>query len=93
MALNKRIELENGIVTNYHRIVSLSKITNNITIVEVASYTSKEKRDEEKENIGQPMNIFINTTYLDKEYNEQESIEDIYDYLKTLDEFNGAEDI
>ena len=27
MALKKEIELENGITTNYHRIVSINKIT------------------------------------------------------------------
>ena len=49
MALNKKIELKNGVIVNYHRIVSINKITNNANIIEIASYTSKEKRDEEKE--------------------------------------------
>ena len=40
MALKKEIELENGIIVNYHRIVSINKITNDCNIIEVASYTS-----------------------------------------------------
>ena len=101
MALKKEIELENGIIVNYHRIVSLSKITNQLNIIEVASYTSKEKREEEKEAIkkGQEAgeaittNIFIDTTYINKEYSETETIEDAYLYLKTIDKFKDAEDI
>ena len=101
MALQKQIELNNGVITNYHRIVSLSKITNQSNIIEVASYTSKEKREEEKEAIkkGQEAgeaistNIFIDTTYINKEYSEDETIKDAYEYLKTTDKYKDAEDI
>ena len=101
MALQKEIELENGIIVNYHRIVSLSKITNQLNIIEVASYTSKEKREEEKEAIKKSQeageaistNIFIDTTYINKEYSEDETIKDAYEYLKTTDKYKDAEDI
>ena len=101
MALKKEIELENGIIVNYHRIVSLSKITNQLNIKEEASNRSKEKREEEKEAIkkGQEAgeaistNIFIDTTYINKEYSEDEIIEDAYEYLKTTDKYKDAEDI
>lgn len=92
MALKKQIELESGVTVNYHRIVSINKITNKSIIIEVASYTSKEKRQEEIEKEGQAMNIFIETTYLNKEYSETDTIQDIYNYLKTIDNFKGAED-
>ena len=100
MALKKEIVLDNGITVNYHRIVSLSKITNQSNIIEVASYTSKEKREEEKEAIkkGQEAgeaistNIFIDTTYINKEYNENETIEDAYEYLKTTEKYSNAAD-
>ena len=49
MALIKNIELDNGVMVNYHRIVSLNKITNICNNIEVASYTTKDKREEEKE--------------------------------------------
>lgn len=93
MALKKEIILDNGVITNYHRIVSLNKITNQANIIEVASYTSEEKRKEEMEKQGLPTNIFIATTYLSKEYDANETIEQSYDYLKTLDEFKGSIDI
>lgn len=101
MALEKEIELENGVKVNYHRIVSLNKITKQANIIEVASYTSNEKREEEQEAIkkGQETgnaistNIFIDTTYINKEYSETETIEDTYKYLKTLDKFKDARDV
>ena len=55
MALLKTIELDSGIVLNYHRIVTITKITNHSTVIEIASYTSKDKRDQEvkqNENAG-----------------------------------------
>lgn len=100
MALQKEIELDNGVITKYHRIVSITKVTNQVNTIEVGSYTSEAKRQEEQHAIeeGQrtgeavPMDVFINTIYIDKEYNEKETIEDAYKYLKTLDEFKGAKD-
>ena len=100
MALNKKIELDNGVITNYHRIVSINQIVNNQTLIEVASYTDKSKREEEqqayktaKETGTFPeMNVFIDTKFINKEYAEEESVESAYDYIKTLDEFKGAKD-
>jgi len=48
MALKKIIELENGVVLNYHRIVSLNKITNISNVIEVASYTNEKQRKKEE---------------------------------------------
>ena len=94
MALKKEIELDNGVVVNYHRIVSINKITNVSNIIEVASYTNEQKREEEREAVtnGTEMNVFINTQYLNAEYDETITIEDTYEYLKTLEQFEDAED-
>jgi hypothetical protein len=100
MALSKKIEEKNGVITNYHRIVSINQIVNNQTVIEVASYTDKSKREEEqqayktaKETGTFPeMNVFIDTKFINKEYAEEESVESAYDYIKTLDEFKGAKD-
>lgn len=100
MALSKKIELDNGVVTNYHRIVSIQQIVNNQTLIEIASYTSKEKREEEqqayetaKETGEFPnINVFINSKTFSKEYAEEEDIKSAYDYIKTLNEFKGAKD-
>ena len=62
---------------------------------------SLQKRNEEIELLEQSkltgeaisMNVFIDTNYIEKEYNENDTIEDCYDYLKTLDKFKNAKDI
>lgn len=87
--------LDNGVATNYHRIVSINKITNHQNIIEVASYTSKEKRQEEQEYYNskekESMNVFTNIEYIEKEYDENETIENSYEYLKTLEKYKDAE--
>lgn len=36
------------------------------------------------------MNVFIDTKYINKEYTENLTIKEAYEYLKTLDEFKNA---
>lgn len=93
MALKKKIELDNGVIVNYHRIVAINKITNIQNIIEVASYTNELKREEEKEAIknAEEMNIFIYTDYIITDYNEEMTIDKAYKYLKTLDKYKKAE--
>lgn len=95
MAILKKIELNNGIITNYHRVVSINNITNHSSIIEVASYTNEDKRLEEKEAIenGTPMNVFIETNYLSTDYNKNLNVDNAYDYLKTTEMFEDAKDV
>lgn len=98
MALQKEITLDNGITLKYHRIVSINKITNNTTIIEVASYINKSERQKEIDYYNsteeeKSMNVFIEAHYINKEYNETDTIEDLYLYLKTTEMFKNAEDI
>lgn len=98
MALQKEITLENGITLNYHRIVSINKITNNSTIIEVASYISASERQKEVDYYNsteeeKSMNVFIETNYIEKEYNETDTIEDLYLYLKNTEQFKDAIDV
>lgn len=94
MALIKEIELENGVKVNYHRIVSVNNITNHVSIIEVASYTSKEKREQEKEAFekGKFIDAFKETKFIEKEYEEDLNVVSAYEYLKTLPEFSGCTD-
>ena len=94
MAIIKEITLENGVVLNYHRVVSVNNITNQASIIEVAGYTSKEKREEEKEKIenAQPMNIFIDTKYLDVPYDADLNVISAYEHIKTLDYYSNCTD-
>lgn len=91
MALIKQVELSNGVVVNYHRVVSVNNITNVASIIEIGSYTSKTKRLEEKTQIkSKPMiNVFKKTSYINIPYNQILDVDASYAYLKTLDTFDG----
>lgn len=94
MAIIKKIELDSGITINYHRVVSVNNITNQASIIEVAGYTSKAKREEEKEKApkGEPMNIFIDTKYFGVPYNPDLNVNGAYEYIKTLDMYKNSTD-
>ena len=94
MALIKEIELNNGVKVNYHRVVSVNNITNHASIIEIASYTSKEKREQEKEAFekGKFIDAFKETKFIEKEYEEDLNVVSAYEYLKTLPEFSGCTD-
>ena len=95
MGLSKPITQSNGVLTNYHRVVSIKIITNAVNIVQVASYVSKEKRDEEinatkNKNI---CDVFIHTTQKHLPYDQDMTIKTAYEWLKTLPEFEESEDV
>lgn len=91
MALIKELETETGIITNYHNIgfIELNK-TDGYLRVRVCSYLSEEKRNEGKKCVG--------FEYFDIPQEEWQQVysdggnitEAIYNYLLTLDKFNGA---
>lgn len=95
MALKKAIELDNGVIVNYHRIYAIEKRTNVAVWINIHSYINKTKRDEEKEAEDRKEQIFTfkNCFMIETPYNENKEIEDYYTYLKTLEMFAGAEDI
>lgn len=113
MALQKQIELENGVVINYHRVTSLNKITNISNTIEVSSYTNERQREKEKIyqelqkrsangeelteeeqlQLSQGINVFIHTEYINLPYDESMTIENAYDFLKSLDEYAEAIDV
>ncbi len=94
MALLKSIELENGITLNYHRIVTITKVTNHSIILEIAGYTSKSKRQQEIQQLtsGEEITPYVDTMFMSVPYDEKSTIKDWYAYLKTTDKYSGAED-
>lgn len=94
MGLLKEIELDNGVTVRYHRVVSVNTITNVSNVIEVASYTSHEKREEEQDAVsgGEPMNIYVHTRFESAPYDQTMTVEGAYEWLKTLPEFADAAD-
>lgn len=101
MALQKGIVGADGVATNYHRVVNVSIIINSIVLIEVASYVNRKYRENQiefnaEQELGNKPSValpHIITRYYDMPYVESISISDIYSYLKTLPEFEGAEDV
>ncbi len=89
MALNKAILQEDGVTTNYHRILFLQTTVNRQNSIAVLSYVSEEAR-RNSTNGARPYAAAV--TY-ECPYDENMTIESAYDYLKTLPEFEGAEDV
>ena len=96
MALKKEIILNNGIILNYHRVSSVNNITNKYSIIEVYSYVDEIQRDKEKEledNTQDDADKVIRSKCYTTEYDKNLNVDNAYEYLKTLEEFEGAEDV
>lgn len=92
MALSKRITLSNGIQTNYHRIRTIMHDVNAKTLVDVASYTSRARRDEEVES-GGLIETCVNVAWYEHGYDDSLTLADAYAWLKEQPEFDGATDV
>lgn len=94
MAILKEIELDSGVIVNYHRVVSVNNITNHASIIEVASYTSKAKRKEEQQALAnnEEMNVFIDTKHIPIQYDQYLNVVSAYEYLKSTEKYSGAKD-
>lgn len=91
MALYKEIRQNDGVTTNYHRILYVQITTNRQNSIAVVSYVDNTARSDEQSNVlAQPYKKAI--TY-ETDYCENMTITTAYEYLKTLPEFEGATDI
>lgn len=89
MALFKPVRQDDGVITNYHRIISLILWPNSHISIGVLSYVDEESR-RDNSILGTPYNH--STTY-ETDYDENMSITAAYEYLKTLPEFEDAKDV
>lgn len=91
MALEKEILQDDGVTTNYHRILQLSVTPNRQNSIEVLSYVSKQARESEKNNtMEQP---YVKAITYETDYDKSMTMSKAYNYLKSLPEFNGAVDV
>ena len=96
MALLKSIKQNNGIILTYHRIADIKNVVNDKTYLDVISYVDKEEREKEQNQPKYSPNkveIYKVSTIYDLPYNDTLTIEQAYEYLKTLEDFKGSEDI
>lgn len=97
MGLIRNEELSNGVKLSYYRIVSLTTVVGLQTVIEVAGYTSQEKREEEQVSIvdpeTNPSDVFIDTQYIAVDYDPDMSVNKAYALLKAMPEWEDAEDV
>lgn len=95
MALEKELILPNGIGMGYHRVAAMHVYVNVQNDIEVQSYISKEKREEEQAAIpeGLAHDVYVTSKIYTIPYDPDMSVMKAYDYLKGLEEFSGADDV
>lgn len=102
MAIKIQVTADNGIITEYHRIALMSIDVNQQNTILVHSYLNEAGRQIEKDyaaglfsNIEEGMMKFpyVSARYINCAYDENMTISKAYEYLKTLPQFIGAEDI
>lgn len=91
MALQKAIRQTDGVTTNYHRILFIQKTTNQRNSIVVISYVDGESRQEEL--LDASLQPYRKSVTYEMAYDPAMTIEMAYDYLKTLPQFEGAENI
>lgn len=91
MALKKDIRQDDGVTTTYHRVLFLQSVINSHNSIAVLSYVDEASRlDETNGTIAQPYRKSV--TY-EIAYDPSMTVESAYAYLKTLPQFEGAEDV
>lgn len=89
MALKIPRRQEDGVTTEYHRILYIQIAPNECNCIAVASYVDSEARHSEQGELCLPYKQGKTYTV---EYDENMTVEGAYDMLKTLPDFKGAED-
>ena len=90
MALYKEIKQNDGVTTAYHRVLYVTQHVNEYTAIAVVSYVDAESRENDLASNGDNRPYRNAITY-QMAYDESMTIGKAYDYLKTVPEFEGAE--
>ena len=99
MALCKEIELPNGVTVRYHRVVRVDTVANVQNTIEVASYTSQEKREQERQSLADQSPFGASAVYLETSfhvapYDQSMTVAGAYRWLKAnVEAFADAEDV
>lgn len=102
MAIKKQVTADNGVVTEYHRIALIRIEVNQQNTILVHSYINADGRQVEKDyaaglydevDAGLVKFPYVDARYIHTAYDENMTVKAAYNYLKTLPQFEGAEDI
>lgn len=87
-------------ITNITNVIEIASYTDENQRKKEQEYQELQKKSNVEELtsgeqliLEKGLNVYINTQYLNTEYDEEMSIKTAYEYLKTLPEFENAENI
>ena len=92
MALKKEIRQDDGVVTNYHRILYIMQALNRHTSIAVLSYVDSEARASEN-GAGIVVSPYKRAVTYEFPYVPDLTAESAYNLIKSLPQFEGAEDV
>lgn len=102
MAIKKQITADNGVVVEYHRVALLSIDVNQQNTILIHSYISADGRQVEKDyaaglyddlDEGMMKFPYVDAQYINCDYDGNMTVSAAYNYIKTLPQFEGAEDV
>lgn len=98
MALKKSMTSENGVPISYHRVVMVKTDVNQQVTILLHSYINETGRDYEiaymsNEIEGEPTFPYVEARYLSFSYDPDMTVAKAYKTIKSLAEFEGAEDV
>ena len=102
MAIKIKVTADNGVVTEYHRVALLSIDVHNQNTILVHSYLNRDGRQVELDyaaglyqdlEAGMMKFPYVDAQYIHIPYDENMTVVRAYEYLKTLPQFIGAEDV
>lgn len=102
MAIKKQVIADNGIVTEYHRIAMIKTEVNQTVTILIYSYLSIDGRQIEKDyaaglydnvEMGMIKFPYVDAQYVSADYDPEMTVTKAYGYIKTLPQFQGAEDV
>ena len=92
MALLKDIKQDDGVTTKYHRVLYLVHNVNSHNSIAVVSYVDEESRANDIA-INGDSRPYRNAITYEIPYDESMTVTTAYDFLKTLPQFENAEDV
>ena len=89
------------VLNNVHEAKTLIEINDLLGLTTVLEYQELQKKQanegeltkEEQSQLNQGINIFIHTEYINLPYDEAMTIENAYDFLKSLDKYAESIDV
>ena len=91
MGLYKERTLDNGVPVSYHRIDDVMIRVNQGIAIRTSSYVNVDQRKRELGDRG--VYNSVDMGHYEMPYKENATISDMYAFLKTLPDFEGAEDV